>query len=42
MTRKDVELPIVVTVDQGVTTFRTTGVTSSYELATTIVDFYEG
>ncbi|MEM7366922.1 MAG: hypothetical protein AAF525_23155 [Pseudomonadota bacterium] len=35
-------MPISVTVDQGVTIFRTRGVISSYELATTIGDFYEG
>ena len=40
--RKVVELPISVTVDKGFTNFRTRGVMSSYELATTIVDFYEG
>ena len=35
-------MSISVTVDQGVTIFRTSGVISSYELATTISDFYEG
>ena len=39
--RKVVELPISVTVDKGFTNFRTRGVMSSCELATTIVDFYE-